>query len=113
MEKRFTVEFLEEAIAFIDSMEEKAREKVIYNIRKAQIINDQELFKKLNDDIWEFRTLFNKTHYRLYAFWVKTSNRNEKLVISTHGHIKKTKKTPRQEIERAIRIKDNYFKNFK
>jgi phage-related protein len=113
MEKRFAVEFLEEAIVFIDSMDEKAREKVIYNIRKAQIVNDKELFKKLNEDIWEFRTLFNKTHYRLYAFWVKTSNQAEKLVISTHGHIKKTKKTPRQEMERVIRIKDNYFKHKK
>ena len=33
---------------------------------------DKELFKKLNDEIWEFRTLYNKTHYRLFAFWDKT-----------------------------------------
>jgi len=114
MDKRFDVEFLEEAIEFIDSLEEKARDKVIYNVRKAQMVNDKELFKKLTDEIWEFRTLFNKTQYRLFSFWDKTEV-VEKLVISTHGHIKKTKKTPKLEIERANRIRDNYliFKNKK
>lgn len=111
MKKRFDVEFLEEAIEFIESLDEKARDKVIYNVRKAQMVNDKGLFKKLTEDIWEFRTLYNKTHYRLFAFWDKTEV-VEKLVISTHGHIKKTKKTPKLEIERANRVRKNYL-NFK
>jgi phage-related protein len=68
MEERFNVEFLDEAVNFLESLEEKAREKIIYNIYKARVTQDNELFKKLSDDIWEFRTLFNKTHYRLFAF---------------------------------------------
>jgi HTH-type transcriptional regulator/antitoxin HipB len=32
---KFKVEFLEEALAFLDAQEPKAREKIIYNIRKA------------------------------------------------------------------------------
>jgi len=36
MKKRFNVEFLEEALEFIESLDEKARDKVIYNVRKAQ-----------------------------------------------------------------------------
>ena len=58
---RFKVEFLEEASTFIDSLEEKVRDKIIYNITKATFSNDKELFKKLNNEIWEFRTLYNKT----------------------------------------------------
>jgi hypothetical protein len=50
---------------------EKVREKIIYNITRARFSIDKEPFKKLTDDIWEFRTLFNKTHYRLFAFWDK------------------------------------------
>jgi hypothetical protein len=59
---------LEEAAEFLDNLDEKARDKVIYNFQKARFSNDKELFKKLKDEIWEFRTLFNKTQYRLFAF---------------------------------------------
>ena len=98
MIEKFQVQFLEEAAEFLDHLDEKAREKIYYNIKKAKFSNDNELFKKLKGEIWEFRTLFNKTHYRLFAFWDKTGN-NETVVISTHGIIKKTDKTPPGEIE--------------
>ena len=109
MQARFKIEFLQEASDFIDSLEDKTREKVIYNIWKAQATNDNELFKKLNNEIWEFRTLYNKTHVRLFAFWDK-SNNSETLVISTHGIIKKTGKTPIGDIEKAERLRLEYFK---
>ncbi len=88
MTEKFQVQFLEEAVEFLDNLDEKARDKVIYNIQKARFSNDRELFKKLKDEIWEFRTLFNKTHYRLFAFWDKTG-KTKTVVISTHGLIKK------------------------
>ena len=90
MKEKFKVIFLEEAAAFLDQLDEKAREKIIYNIRKAQVTNDQELFKKLTDEIWEFRTLYSKTYYRLFAFWDK-SDKIDTIVISTHGLIKKNR----------------------
>jgi len=62
MTEKFQVQFLEEATGFLDRLDEKARDKVIYNIQKARLSNDKELFKKLNGEIWEFRTLFNRTH---------------------------------------------------
>ena len=61
-------------------------------IRKAQTQHDPELFKKLKDEIWEFRTLFQGLQYRLLAFWDKTNSENT-LVISTHGFVKKRSKT--------------------
>lgn len=110
MKKNFDVEFLEEAQEFLENLGEKERNKIYYNIRKAQYINDNELFKKLNDTIWEFRTLYNSNSYRLFAFWDK-SKKNDTVVISTHGIIKKTQKTPTKEIEKAESIREEYFKS--
>jgi len=59
---KFKVQFLEDAKDFLDNLADKPREKIIFNIRKAQITQYNELFKKLNDEIWEFRTLYNKMH---------------------------------------------------
>jgi len=108
MTQRFKIEILEEVDEFLSKLNEKAREKIIYNMRKAQVVNDSELFKKLNDNVWEFRTLHNKTKYRLFAFWDK-SDTSETLVISTHAIEKKTKKTPKKEIEKTERIMHQYF----
>jgi phage-related protein len=108
MTEKFQVQFLEEAAQFIDNLDEKVRDKVIYNIHKAKFSNNKELFKKLEGEIWEFRTLFNRTHYRLLAFWDKSA-KTETIVISTHGIIKKTDKMPRKDIEKAERIRKLYF----
>lgn len=107
---KFNVEFLEEANDFLESLGEKERVKIIYNIWKARTCNDKELFKKLKDEIWEFRTLYNRTHFRLFAFWEKTGN-TETVVIATHGIIKKTEKTPKSEIEKAEKLREKYFNN--
>ncbi|QQS31405.1 MAG: type II toxin-antitoxin system RelE/ParE family toxin [Sphingobacteriales bacterium] len=76
---------------------------------KARFSNDKELFRKLSDEIWEFRTLFNKTHYRLFAFWDK-SEKTDTVVISTHGLIKKIDKTPQSDLDKAERLRKKYFK---
>ncbi len=75
MRENFKVELMNEVDNFLSRLDAKARKKIIYNIRKAQIVNDSELFKKLNENVWEFRTLHNRTHYRLFAFWDKTDGR--------------------------------------
>jgi len=108
MKRKFNVDLLGEAIDFMESLDDKTREKIYYNIRKSQVVNDSELFKKLNELIWEFRTKFNKNYYRLLAFWDKTGS-EETLVIATNGFIKKTKKTPKIEIKRAEEIRKEYF----
>lgn len=105
---KFDVIFLAEARAFLIELDEKTRDKIIFNIDKAKVKNDTELFKKLKSEIWEFRTLFNKKHIRLFAFWDKT-DKIETLVITTHGIIKKTGKTPEKEIEKAEKIRTLYF----
>lgn len=103
------VEFCREAEIFMDNLDDKTREKIYFNIRKAMYIKDKLLFKPLEDEIWEFRTLFNKKKIRLFAFWNK-EDKNNTLVIATHGIIKKQSKVPKKEIERAKQIRTEYFK---
>lgn len=107
---KFNVTFLEDASEFLDSLDEKVRDKIIYNITKARHSSDKEIFKKLNDEIWEFRTLFNKMNYRLFAFWDK-SEKTETIVISTHGLIKKTDKIPQGDLDKAERLRKKYFEH--
>lgn len=108
MKHNFEIELLPEAIEFLENLDDKTREKIYYNIKKSQQTNDNELFKKLNDNIWEFRTLYNSKAYRLFSFW-DTSPGQERLVIATHGILKKTQKTPPKEIKRAETIRKGYL----
>ena len=108
MIEKFKVEFLKEVFEFLDELDEKAREKILFNIDKAKVKSDNTLFKKLTSDIWEFRTLFNKKQYRLFAFWDKT-DKKVTIVIATHGIIKKTQKTPKKEIDKATELMKKYF----
>lgn len=110
MKQNFDVELLPEATKFLESLDDKTREKIYYNIKKAQYVNDNELFKKLNEFIWEFRTLFKGKAYRLFAFWDKTGN-NDTLIIATHGILKKTQKTPAREIKKAEETRKQYLTN--
>lgn len=110
MKPSFNIELLPEAIEFLENLDEKTREKIYYNIKKSQFVNDKELFKKLNDFIWEFRTLYNSKAYRLFSFWDKTDG-NETLIIATHGILKKTQKTPSKEIKKAEEIRKEYLTN--
>ncbi len=110
MKPNFDIELLPDAVEFLETLDDKTREKIYYNIRKAQFVNDNKLFKKLNDFIWEFRTLYNNKAYRLFSFWDKIDGK-ETLIVATHGILKKTRKTPSKEIKRAEEIRKQYLEN--
>lgn len=106
---KFNVIYSEEVIDFLNTLPQKAKAKVLFNVTKARYNQDPKLFKKLVDtDIWEFRTLYNGIQYRLLSFWDADMNA---YVVTTHGFIKKTQKTPQKEIDRAEAIKEEYYKN--
>ena len=108
MEKKFEVEFLPDAVEFMNGLDQKSQEKIYYNIRKAQLINDVALLRKLTTNIWEFRTVYNQTYYRLFAFWDKRGGQKT-MVVATHGLIKKTAQTPKTDLEKAERLRKQYF----
>ena len=99
---------MKDAEDFLRSIPDKAKDKIYYNIYKIQMgERDSEIFKKLGEsDIWEFRTLYDKKAYRLFAFW---DTEEDTLVIATHGIVKKTQKTPPKEIAKAEALRNEYF----
>lgn len=105
----FETRFLEDAEKFFSELDLKTAKKVLYNIDLAQQTNDPKLFKKLKHDIWEFRTLYAGLQIRFLAFWDK-SNGKETLVLATHGFVKKVDKVPENEIDKAVKIRERYFK---
>jgi phage-related protein len=104
----FETRFMNEADEFIALLDSKTAKKIFYNIDLAEQTNDPKLFKKLQHDIWEFRTKFAGLQIRLLAFWDKTDSKRT-LVIATHGFIKKIDKVSANEIVRAVRLRDKYF----
>ena len=107
-ERLFKVIFSAEADDFLSSLDSKVRKKILFNIdRVACGEKNSILFSKLNgSEIWEFRTLFNKMIYRLFAFW---DTEADTIIVNTHGIVKKTQKTPPKEITKAEKIRQRYF----
>ncbi len=100
--------YSEEVDEFLNGLDEKTKNKILYNISLvAGGKIDSNLFKKLDDtDIWEFRTLYSGICYRILAFWDTDSGA---LIVTTHGFSKKSNKTPKKEIDKAIAIRKEYF----
>jgi len=105
----FKILISDEVERFLEKLDDKPRKKIFYTIDKARQTLDPVLFKKLTNEIWEFRTQYQSTQYRLLAFWDKTTDKNI-LVVTSHAFIKKTQKTPKSEIKRALAIREFYFK---
>jgi len=101
---------MEEADEFLSELDLKTIKKIIYNIELAEQTNDTRLFKKLKNDIWEFRTKYAGLQIRLLAFWDKSDNKKT-FVIASHGFIKKTDKVSANEIHRAEKLREKYFQN--
>jgi len=108
MKQKFDVILLGEVWDLLETIDEKSKDKILYNIDKAKYVNDPELFKKIDELIWEFRTKYKKANYRLFSFWDKT-DKTDILVVATHGIVKKTEKIPKVEIEKAKAIMNQYF----
>lgn len=111
---RFYVEFYKKENGncpmreFLESLDIKKGAKVLRMIHFLEE-NGNELrepySKLLQEDIFELRIKLGTDIFRvLYFFCV------DKMIILTHGFIKKTKKTPRNEIIRAIMYRKDYFR---
>ena len=111
MIKPIEIVLLPEADKFVDKIEKSARKKLFYAIRKTKMRIYGDWFEKLksSNDIFEFRVKDSNKFFRLFAFW-DSSGDTETLIVCTYGLIKKTNKTPKQDIEKAEMIKEKYFK---
>lgn len=107
----FETRFLEEADRFIAELDKKSAGRVLSYIDLAEQTNDLKFFKKLNDEIWEFRNRYMGPDNTLLAFWDKTGK--TKTFLITHRYVKNSQKVPQKEIDRTKQIREEYFSNKK
>lgn len=92
---------------FLDSLPSKVAQKITWVLNLVEDLErvPSQYFCKLADtqDIWEFRIKLGSNIYRVLGFWVGNK------IILTHGFIKKTQKTPSQEIERSESYRKDYL----
>lgn len=55
------------------------------------------------DGLYEIRVQLGRNIFRIFCFFDQGQ-----LVVLAHGFQKKTQKTPKKEIEKALKIKDEY-----
>jgi phage-related protein len=94
---------------FLDSLPGKTAQKVAWVLKLIEEIDviPKKYFKKLAPyDIWEVRIDFSGNTYRILSFL-----HNDAQLILTHGFIKKTQKTPKNEINKALSYKSEYLNN--
>ena len=110
---KFTVEFYEKengeipVINFIDSLEPKMGAKVLSLIEILEEKGNQlrlPYSECLEDGIFELRCKFGSDITRTLYFFYEGAN-----IILTNGFVKKTQKTPVQEIKLAKLRRDDYL----
>ena len=91
---------------FYNPLDKKLKDKVDYVL---QIIISVEristkFFKHLDDGIYEIRIEYKSDIYRIFSFFDEG-----RLIILLHGIQKKTQKTPRKELDRAKKLRKEYY----
>lgn len=93
---------------FYSSLDQKTKLKVDWTLNLIETIElvPQKYFKHLTntEGLYEIRIEYKSNLYRVFSFFD-----DNKLVIVINGFQKKSRKTPKKEIERALRIKKQYF----
>lgn len=91
---------------FMETLDEGTRDKVLYILAllRTQDRLPVKFIKIIKDGLYELRIEYNKNIYRL--FFVFDGNR---IVVLFNGFQKKTQKTPKSEIEMALKLKDEYY----
>ena len=72
-------------------------------------INPEKYLKNIEEtDLYEIRVSFGNNIFRIFCFSDK-----DRPVIILNGFQKKTQKKPKTEIDRALRLKHDYYENKK
>jgi len=93
---------------FYNPLKQNVKDKVDYVLQIIIFIQriPTKFFKHLEDGIYEIRIEVGGNIYRIFTFFD-----DNKLVILLHGFHKKTQKTPRKEIERAKKLRKDYYED--
>lgn len=93
---------------FLDSLTGKQAQKVLWVlclVEELDVVPGQ-YFKKLagTEDIWEVRAQFGGDIFRLLGFFAQST-----VLVLTNGFVKKSQKTPPQEVAVATRRKHEHL----
>ena len=89
----------------------KVKDKITWTIgllNYLEVIPEKYLKHIEETDLYEIRVSFGNNIFRIFCFFDK-----DRLVIVLNGFQKKTQKTPRNEIDRAVRLKKEYYEDKK
>lgn len=91
---------------FLDSLEQKLQAKALRDLvvlqAKADLLREP-MTKSLGKGLFELRLRQSSDIARMFFFFCPG-----RTIVVTHGFVKKTGKTPRIEIERALRYKADW-----
>jgi phage-related protein len=90
---------------FIENLDEYEKKKILRLLTRTAdngLYTNEEKFRKIKgEDLWEFKS----DQVRIFCFFDKG-----KIIILSHGFIKKSPKTPRNQIEKAKRLLKDYYR---
>ena len=106
--KRNVIVYGSEFWDFYKSRKEKVQKKIDWIIGLVQTLQviPEKFFKHIEggDGLFEIRIKVSTNIYRIFCFFDEGN-----LVILLNGFQKKTQKTPKNEIKKALNLKQNYY----
>ena len=92
--------------SFMDTLTIKEQDKVQYALLllKTQDRLSVKFLKHLREELFELRVEYNGNIYRVFLIFDDGN-----VVVLFNGFQKKTQKTPTTEIEKALKIKEEYY----
>ena len=97
---------------FLVKQRQKVREKIIWTFLLIEEIQQvpETYLKHLEgtDGLYEIRIQIGNDIFRIFCFFDQG-----KIVVLANGFQKKTQKTPKQEIVKALKIKEEYYEDKK
>ena len=91
---------------FISTLSDKEIKKLDYiiSLLESEDRLPVKFIKFLRDELYELRMEYNSNIYRVFFIFDEG-----KIVVLFNGFQKKTQKTPNNEIEKALKIKEAYY----
>ncbi len=92
---------------FYHDQNQKVKDKILWTFKLIETLKlvPTDYLKHIEGTtgLYEIRVQFGSDIYRIFCFF-----EDNKLVVLANGFHKKTQKTPKKEIERALKIKEEY-----
>lgn len=94
---------------FYYKQKQKVKDKIIWTFKLIETIQQvpEDYLKHLEgtEGLYEIRVQLGSDIFRIFCFFVE-----KKLIVLANGFQKKSQKTPKSEIEKALKIKKEYEK---